>query len=229
VVSTFYEKVILPTIVYNNYRSFLEIGVGTGDLTKKLLHLIKHLNGKLTSIDPSPDISRRLYVSFIISPRARLTREISLQVLPKLVQRRKQFDCIIIDGDHNWYTVYNELSYANELLTERGAIYLHDVSWPYSRRDMYHAPERIPVEFRHPYARKGIIKKQSELSESNGLNSELNNAVYEGGSRNGVLAAIEDFMKQEAGVWDLSIETERFGIGRLVRKSSPHWQRRNEA
>jgi len=37
VLATLYEKEILPTIIYNNYRSFLEIGVFTGDVTKKLL------------------------------------------------------------------------------------------------------------------------------------------------------------------------------------------------
>ena len=220
--STLYEKEILPTIIYNNYRSFLEIGVLTGDVTKKLLlQRIKHVNGKLISIDPCPAISRPLDWLFIMTPRARLIRKTSLEVLPKLVHRREQFDCIIIDGDHNWYTVYNELSYVNELLTEKGAIYLHDVSWPYARRDMYYAPERIPAEFRHPYALKGMIEGQSELSESNGLNSGSNNAVFEGGSRNGVLTAIKDFMKHEEGVWDLSIKTENYGLGRIVRKSSP--------
>ena len=34
--------------------------------------------------------------------------------------------------------------------------FLHDVGWPYGRRDLYYAPERIPEEFRQPWAQKGL-------------------------------------------------------------------------
>ena len=33
---------------------------------------------------------------------------------------------------------------------------LHDVCWPYGRRDLYYVPERIPEEFRQPYAQRGM-------------------------------------------------------------------------
>ena len=32
---------------------------------------------------------------------------------------------------------------------------MHDVGWPYGRRDLYYAPEQIPEEFRQPYRRAG--------------------------------------------------------------------------
>jgi hypothetical protein len=33
---------------------------------------------------------------------------------------------------------------------------MHDVLWPYGRRDLYYEPERVPEEFRQPYEMKGI-------------------------------------------------------------------------
>ena len=71
-------------------------------------------------------------------------------------------DAALIDGDHNWYTVYNELR-----LLARGApgpparrcrvLILHDVGWPYGRRDLYYdARARSPTEFRQPYAPGGM-------------------------------------------------------------------------
>jgi hypothetical protein len=96
-----------------------------------------------------------------------------------------QFDCIIIDGDHNWYTVYNELKTIAErdLIKTEGTIFFHDVCWPYGRRDMYYQPKQIPKEFTHPHAWQG----------------EFFAAVHEGGERNGVLNALEDFLKENAG------------------------------
>ena len=53
---------------------------------------------------------------------------------------------VVIDGDHNYWTVSEEL----RLLSERapGAelplLLFHDVCWPHARRDDYFAPELIP-------------------------------------------------------------------------------------
>jgi hypothetical protein len=79
--------------------------------------------------------------------------------LDELVRQTTPFDCILIDGDHNWYTVYHELKMIEQkhLLSPGGAILLHDVIWPYARRDMYYQPEKIPAEFRHPHAKRGIL------------------------------------------------------------------------
>src|SRR5690606_15563343 len=74
-------------------------------------------------------------------------------------------------------------------------VLFHEAAWPYARRDMYYAPERIEEEFRHPYSYTSIIPGQSALGEG-GLNGNLANAVHEGGPRNGVLTAVEDFVAE---------------------------------
>ena len=58
---------------------------------------------------------------------------------------------------------------------------LHDVLWPYGRRDLYYAPERIPAEFRQPYAQAGINPGMKRLHPRKGLNPTMCNAEEEGG------------------------------------------------
>ncbi len=70
----------------------------------------------------------------------------------------------------------------------------HDAGWPYGRRDMYYDPHSIPAEHRHDAARAGIAPGRSKLG-SPGINAHLWNATTEGGPRNGVLTAIEDFVE----------------------------------
>lgn len=74
---------------------------------------------------------------FASNSHVTVKKGISLEVLPEL---HDTFDCILIDGDHNWYTVYHELKmiYDRELLKRGGIVFLHDVEWPWGRRDMYY-------------------------------------------------------------------------------------------
>ena len=131
-------------------------------------------------------------------------RDVSLNVLPGL----PAVDAALVDGDHNWYTVYNELKLlaATAAAAEKPLplLVLHDVGWPYGRRDLYYAPERIPEQYRQPFAERGIRRGQAELLEKGGFNPRMNNALREGGPRNGVMTALEDFAKEHDG--DLRID-----------------------
>ena len=63
-------------------------------------------------------------------------------------------DAIIIDGDHNYWTLSEELRLIDERAPggELPLLLFHDVGWPHARRDTYYAPERIPEEHRQPLA-----------------------------------------------------------------------------
>ena len=137
----------------------------------------------------------------------------SLEAIPLLPAA----DCVLLDGDHNWYTVYHELQLLFARAIETGAlpplILLHDVAWPYARRDMYYDPGSVAE--RHPFARRGMVPGQSELTDD-GLNGAVNNALHEGGEANGVLTAVEDFVAS----WPEPIALHRLpyfgGLGILV-------------
>lgn len=206
-VSYFFESYIGPAIRRHSYRHIVEIGVDTGATTVKLLELAKELDAHLVCIDPGPSFRPADdYKKLVFLARPSLTA----------LKAVKEIDCAVIDGDHNWYTIYNELKLLNTRLAPGGSVFLHDVRWPYARRDMYYEPKRIPGRFRHPYKRMGIAPGVMKLVPE-GINSEYCNAVYEGGSRNGILTAVEDFLRL-TDEYEFSVVEEEFGLGILQRR-----------
>ena len=206
----FFNTITKPYIKQNNYKQILEIGASKGQNSECLLSLGLT---NLTIIDPCIDCD--LQMKFQSDVNVIVLKGLSLDILPML---SGSYDCIFIDGDHNWYTVFKELSIIEEkkLLVVGGTIFIHDVGWPYGRRDMYYFPESIPKEYTHSYALKGMVKGQSELIDGKGVNFTLYNAKTEYGSRNGVLTAVEDFIKvnpQYAFLFD----KRQYGLGILIK------------
>jgi len=207
-VAYFFDAHVAPIIRQRGYRHVVEIGVDAGATTVKLLELAKELQCHLTCIDPDPSFNPTEDYE-----RFDFIRKPSLSALKSI----KEMDCALVDGDHNWYTVYNELKAIHPKLKPGGTIFFHDVRWPYARRDMYYEPKRIPGRFRHPYLKMGIVEGKMRLAPE-GMNGEYYNAVYEGGSRNGVLTALEDFLRLNEE-YELNVVQEEWGLGILEKKS----------
>ncbi len=139
----------------------------------------------------------------------------SLNALPHI----DRMDMVFIDGDHNWYTVFNELKLIDKFCKKTQCIFplimLHDVGWPYGRRDLYYHPETIPVVHQKPYKQLGVKPNSTELIKNGGLNSHLYNSIYENNIQNGVLTAVEDFLESS----NLKLEFIKipvlFGLGIL--------------
>ncbi len=206
--SYFFDDHIAPVIRKHEYQRIVEIGIGGGATTLKLLGLAKEMGSHLYCIDPSPSFDPTDdYEKLIFIAKPSLT---ALKAI-------KEIDCAVIDGDHNWHTVYNELKLIDKRLKAGGTVFLHDVRWPYARRDMYYEPRRVPRRFRHPYKKMGIVQGSMRLAPE-GINGDYYNAVYEGGSRNGVLTAVEDFLRLTED-YDFAVIEEEFGLGILRRDS----------
>jgi hypothetical protein len=117
-------------------------------------------------------------------------RKPSLEAIPELPPA----DAVIIDGDHNYYTVSREL----ELIAGRARdgmpmVLCHDVSWPHARRDSYYTVDTIPPERRQPTVEGGYVFPGDPGLREGGLVYKWP-ATREGGARNGVLTAVEDFL-----------------------------------
>jgi predicted O-methyltransferase YrrM len=210
----FFRKILRPYIKTSGYRAICEIGASEGANTEKLATL-KGVH--ITVVDPCLD--KDLVKHYGHLNNIAVINKLSLEILPGI---GKCFDCILIDGDHNWYTVFNELLTIHEkgLIRKGGTIFLHDVLWPYARRDMYYAPETIPQEFRQAYAKKGIDRFATELLNEGGMNPLLFNAMKCGGPRNGVLTAVEDFLKKYENEYEFLMYKAEYGLGCLIRKGS---------
>jgi hypothetical protein len=186
--------VIAPVLEASGARRVVEIGALRGETTVKIVNDLGP-EGELHVIDPVPQFDpteheRRFPGRYIFH------RDLSHNVLPGL----PAMDVALIDGDHNWYTVFNELRMLAETADAAGAplpvLVMHDVGWPYGRRDLYYEPDRIPEEYRQPYAQRGIKRGESELLERGGFNPLMHNALTEGGPRNGVMTALDDFVAE---------------------------------
>jgi SAM-dependent methyltransferase len=209
----FARHIIVPLARRQGWKNFCEIGASTGLSTDEILKLP---NISYTILDPCLDAD--LSLKYADDPRVTVHKRNSLDALPDL---SATFDCILIDGDHNWYTVFNELRLIRErtLLKPGGMIFFHDVGRPYGRRDMYYQPETVPAEFRQQYERKGIVRGQSKLADAEGANRIHFNAVREGGPRNGVLTAIEDFIAEHPSDYHFTRIKAQYGLGILQYRS----------
>jgi Methyltransferase domain len=189
-------------------RSIVEVGAFAGDLTSLLLDWAEESGAHVLAIDPSPEGD----LVQLDRDRAELEliRQTSLEALPEIPMP----DVVIIDGDHNYYTVSEELRLIGERVTG-GALPLllfHDVCWPHGRRDDYFAPELIPEEYRQPIAGNGDGLFPGEPGLRPGGVPYPRSAAREGGPRNGVLTAVEDFVEAVPGL-RLVVVPAFFGFG----------------
>jgi Methyltransferase domain len=188
----FWNSIIEPLLKRLEPRVVVEVGSDQGFNTSNLANFAQRTGAVLHVIDPLPkydvDEWQNRYGPSIVFHQAP-----SLEVLGSIDSP----DVLLIDGDHNWYTVFHELTLLEDNVADDGTfplVMLHDVGWPYGRRDLYYEPDRVPPGDRHPYRRGGMRPGQRELDPSGGLNAHRFNALEEGGPRNGVLTAIEDMV-----------------------------------
>lgn len=198
-------------------RSVVEVGAFMGELTRLLLRWAETAGASVIAIDtaPHPDLET-------LEPahdNLRLIRETSHAALGELAPA----DAIILDGDHNYYTVSEELRIVAERAAEEQRrlplLLLHDIGWPHGRRDDYYVPERVPAEHRQPLATEGLYPGEPGTYHG-GIPCD-NPAAHEGGPRNGVLTAIEDFISSHERL-RLAIVPAFFGLGVVWDTTGPH-------
>src|SRR5277367_4370151 len=173
--------------------SVVELGAYAGDVTRLLLQWAAGSGARVWSVDPEPQGALvQLAADHSELELVRQTSHEALAVLPSA-------DAVIIDGDHNYYTVSEELRLIARRASADGVglplLLCHDVCWPHGRRDSYYAPEQIPPEHRQPIADGGFVFPGDEGLHAGGL-PYPHPAMREGGERNGVLTAVEDFVAE---------------------------------
>ena len=174
-------------------RRVLEVGAYEGELTRDLLAWADANEASVATVDPlPPDRLRELAIE---RPDLHLIEDTGAAALAGLEELP---DSIIIDGDHNYFTLTGEL----EAIAARAAdeplplLMFHDAGWPHARRDTYYAPDRVPENERQPLAHNvGLTPDDPGVNKTRGLPYEWA-AATEGGAKNGVLTALEDFIAE---------------------------------
>jgi hypothetical protein len=195
-------------------RSVVEVGAYAGDLTRYLLNWAGTHGASVAAIDPAPQPE----LVALSEERSDLTL-VSATSHAALAEMEPA-EAYVIDGDHNYYTVLEEI----RLVTDDGAraplLIFHDVGWPHGRRDDYFAPEQIPDAYRQPTVEGGGIFPGSSAPQPGGL-PYRSPADHEGGPRNGVLTAVEDFVAQHPGLV-LAVVPAFFGLGLVWSEDAPY-------
>lgn len=189
----FWQRYIRPLIETAQPRRIMEIGADRGWNTRNILDYCRATGAHANIIDPAPQPSLHEVLAQFGPAEYRYLALKSVAAIPQL----ETPDVALIDGDHNWATVYSELNQLHARAEQTGCpppiVVSHDVAWPYGRRDMYYNPDDLEASQKHPYAYRGMLPGVPELVE-HGMNGVLANALQEGGPRNGVLTAIEDYI-----------------------------------
>lgn len=190
----FWEKVVAPVLEAAEVRRLVEVGALRGENTRQILDLLGP-EAELHVIDPVPDFdpvehAKQFGGQYVFH------RALSVDVLGEL----PAMDAALLDGDHNWYTIYNELKLLAQVSRANDrhlpVCVMHDVAWPYGRRDLYYDPDNVPAEHRQEWLRKGMRPGVRRLVPIGGLNPTMANAVMEGGPRNGVMTGVDDFIAE---------------------------------
>jgi hypothetical protein len=202
------RELLLGSLEIADARSVIEVGADRGLLTAELVDWAAG-EREIVAVDPAPQPDLEALASR--HPELRLIRETSHEVLREV----ELADAIVLDGDHNYFTLSGELRIIGERASgaDLPLLLFHDVGWPHARRDSYYVPDRIPEEHRQPLVKDACVVPGERGTAEAGL-PLVWAAEQEGGERNGVLTAIEDFVAVREDV-ELVTVPAFFGFGVL--------------
>jgi Methyltransferase domain len=212
------DELILSLLDAANARSVIEVGALDGDLSHLLLARAQRSGGHVIAVDPAPhpDLER------LADERAEL--ELIRLTSHEALAQAPLPDAVVLDGDHNHYTVSAELRILHERCAKQRRrlplLICHDVGWPHGRRDAYYVPERIPVEHRQPIVEGGGLYP-GDPGIRPGAVAYRYPATHEGGPANGVLTAIDEFVAIHSEL-RLAIVPAFFGLGVIWDRADPH-------
>jgi hypothetical protein len=219
-----WDSTVLPLLEARSPQTVIEIGANQGNQTRLIAAWASRHRAVLHVVDPKPafdaDLLEREWPGHVVVHRA-----ISLSALTRIGPA----ELVVVDGDHNWYTVLNELKQIDSINADWPLVILDDVGWPYGRRDMYYDPEEVPAEHRQPF-RKGKVRRirsndgrlrRLRSARADEVSSGFLTAKHEGGPRNGVLTAVEDFLADTDRDLLLLANRGNTGLAVLVSAGAP--------
>jgi len=215
------REVWLPLLGAASVRSVTLLGTEHGSTTSLVVELLRAGGGgRLLIVDPEPGrvpaAGRGLDIDVVRSHGA-----VGLD-------GHTPTDAYLIDGDANYATVSASLAAVDDAVHEFGRttfplVIVHDVGWPTGRRDQYRAPDRLTDADLQPHSwDAGVTLDVSDAIPGRGIRGDGTYAwaIAEGGPRNGVRTAVEEFV---AGHPELRFFTVApvLGLGIVVDRRAP--------
>ena len=206
----FFKLDIIPTFLSKfKVEKVLLIGLSNENIINEVISFCIENYSILFAIDSKTNIEDLIRNNFNISgineyidKNVKYFKDEGLNILPTL----KTFDAIFINDDSNWYTVYNELNLIKKNNESFPLVFVCNNKYPHKRRDSYINPENIPKEYRNECCDTLPIEYELDNEiESTMVKDGLCHAISENTEKNGVLTAIEDFLKENNNLKFLEI------------------------
>ncbi|NCC02966.1 MAG: class I SAM-dependent methyltransferase [Proteobacteria bacterium] len=168
-------------------KTLCEIGSELGGHTLFLADYCRRKQAKLLICDPNPAEKPEL------ADVVEVHKKKSLDFL----KNAPVLDVVFVDGDHHYEVVLKELEALAKIEREGGKrpfLFVHDVGWPCGRRDFYCDPSDVTAP--HPHSFELGLSSFSVKAIEGGASAGgyYHKALESGGSRNGILTAVEDFV-----------------------------------
>jgi predicted O-methyltransferase YrrM len=124
--------------------AILEIGVDRGVTFLTMMSFLARCKRDFFAIGIDVMIQEQVklmlnYTDLQQSQQVYLIEQNSLTALPKMVEQGFKFDVLFLDGDHNYYTVSNELKHVNSLMNKGGIIIIDDYDGRWESKDLWYA------------------------------------------------------------------------------------------
>ena len=139
-----YIPVVKNRILQLKNPRILEVGLDKGMTTVPLIAFLTRAKESYTFV--GIDVLLQEHLKIILqhidnsqNQKILLYEESSLSVLPKLVEASQKFDVVLLDGDHNYYTVSNELQYLENIVDENGIVIIDDYAGRWSNSDLWYS------------------------------------------------------------------------------------------
>ena len=178
-----FATVIEPLLIGLGSRTIAEVGAGHGRVTARILRAATRGDITIHAIEPYP--TPELLRLAREDPRVEVHAARGADALGAI----GAVDLVLLDGDPNWSTTHAELAVVAARSREAGrptpVIVVHNVHWPFGRRDGYHAAHVPEAALRRPSAEAGLLPGRARPAD-------------------------DDFVAGDRGEWEL-VELPGFG------------------
>ena len=136
-------KQFLHQVPKDHVPTILEVGVDRGVTFLSLAMFLARTRSEFLIIGVDilvQDAVNLLLQNLDLQPKqsAYLLQGNSLQTLPEMVDQNMKFDVVLLDGDHNYHTVSNELKHLEKLVHDHSIIIIDDYDGRWSERDLWY-------------------------------------------------------------------------------------------
>lgn len=139
-----YIPIVKQLLTHIDAPNILEVGIDTGATLFPLVFDLVRSGKKFgfTGID----VKIQDHISVVLGninyekdQNVRIINNNSLKVLPASVEAGEKYDIILLDGDHNYYTVKRELELIDKLTHEYSLVVVDDYNGRWAERDLWYA------------------------------------------------------------------------------------------